>query len=212
MSRLLHVSASPLNSSSYSGQVAASFVESWRVAHTDSVVDELNVWAEDLPLFDALGASWKTKVMTGQTPSRDEVEAVGEVTALCERFLAADHYLFSVPMWNFSIPYRLKHYIDALVQPGLTFGFDPASGGYVGLCPPDRPVLLVLARGSTAYGPDEAFGTLEHQESYLRGILGFIGLTDVRSITVECTAYPAEVSAPLLESARERAAQVAPDF
>lgn len=212
MSRLLHVSASPLSSHSYSGRVAASFVETWRVSHPGAEVDELNVWAEELPLFDALGASWKTKVMTGREPTAEEVAAIGEVTHLCERFLAADHYVFSVPMWNFSIPYRLKHYIDALVQPGLTFGTDRATGGYVGLVPSDRPVLLVLARGSTAYGPGEIFGTLEFQESYLRGILGFIGLTDVRSITVECTAYPAEVSGPLLESAHERAVESAPTF
>ena len=43
------------------------------------------------------------------------------------RFDAADRYLFSVPMWNAGVPYILKQFIDVVSQPGLVFGFDPAS-------------------------------------------------------------------------------------
>ena len=51
---------------------------------------------------------------------------------MIERFKGADKYLFSLPMWNFGIPYKLKHYIDVLVQPTYTFSFSPKEG-YKGL-------------------------------------------------------------------------------
>lgn len=211
MTRLLHVSASPMSGLSFSHRVAASFVDVWRTAHPGSVVDELNVWSEPLPEFNAVAASWKGKMMAGQTPTSKEVASVEQVLDVGVRFQAATHYMFSVPMWNFSVPYRLKHYLDVLVQPGSTFAFDPGVG-FTGLVPADRPVLLVLSRGNTAYGPGEPMGHYEHQESYLRSILGFIGLTDVRTITVECTAYPAEVCEPLVSAACAQAEAMAPAF
>lgn len=211
MPNLLHISASPMNSGSFSGRVAASFVEAWRVAYPGSSVDELNVWSEPLPKFDAVASSWKLKVTAGQLPTQEEVAAIQPVIDVCTRFLRADHYLFSVPMWNFSVPYTLKHYLDVVVQPGLTVAFDPASG-FSGLVPSERPVQLVLSRGNTAYVPGGMFDGCEFQESYLRAILGFIGLTDVRSIVVECTAYPAEVCEPLLSTAFQEAQVAASTF
>lgn len=209
MPTLLHISASPLTDRSFSGRVADAFVSAWRVANPGGVVDTLNVWEEDLPDFDAIGASWKVKAMSGQAPNAEEAALFERVHAVGKRFLAADRYLFSVPMWNFNVPYRLKHYIDLLVTPGVTFGFDPAKG-YFGLVPSDRPVQLVLSRGGTYYAPGEPLAALEFQESYLRGILGFIGLTNVETLKVECTAFGPDVAEPIVaqvsEAARERAA------
>lgn len=211
MPTLMHISASPMNSQSFSGRVASAFVGSWLEAHPGSTVDQLNVWTEPLPQFDALAASWKGKVMSGQVPTEEEMRSVQRVLDVGTRFLRADHYLLSVPMWNFSLPYALKHYLDVLVQPGTTFAFDPASG-FRGLVPSERPVQLVLSRGNTDYVPGGVFDGFEFQESYLRAILGFIGLTDVRTITVECTAYPAEVCEPILSAATERALTAASAF
>ena len=60
-------------------------------------------------------------------------------------FKSADKYLVSLPMWNFSIPYKLKQYIDLLVHRGLTFSFTP-EGGYKGLVT-GKPLVAVYARG-----------------------------------------------------------------
>lgn len=51
-----------------------------------------------------------------------------ENVVITNRFTSADDYLFTVPMWNGGIPYRLKLYIDIITQPGLLFGFDPTAG------------------------------------------------------------------------------------
>ena len=68
---------------------------------------------------------------------------------MIERFKSADWYLFSLPMWNFGVPYVLKHLIDVIVQPGLTFSFSPTEG-YKGLVT-GKKAVAVYARGG-AYG------------------------------------------------------------
>ena len=99
-------------------------------------------------------------------------------------FKRFDKYVISSPMWNFGIPYRLKQYIDVIVQPSLTFSFSPEKG-YTGLMT-GRPMQLLLVRGG-AYQPGNPLETYDFQESYLRVIFGFIGFTDVRAVTIQNT-------------------------
>ena len=78
-----------------------------------------------------------------------QAKAWKRVTGVIERFKSADWYLFSLPMWNFGVPYVLKHLIDVIVQPGLTFSFSPTEG-YKGLVT-GKKAVAVYARGG-AYG------------------------------------------------------------
>jgi len=211
MVKLLHVAVSPLNERSFSARIAAEFVNSWKERNPNGTVDSFNLWSEPLPPFDAVGASWKNKTMSGEDPDAAEQALFVRVKAVVDRFLAADQYLLSVPMWNLHIPYPLKHFIDVIVQLGLTFGFDQA-GGTVGLVPSERPVQLVLTRGGMGYGSGGPLDGLDHQEPYLRRILHFIGLTDVRSIVAEGTAYGPQVAQPALERALVEARAAARDF
>ena len=78
-------------------------------------------------------------------PILPEERTSGVIEALVARLARAERVLISTPMWNFSIPYRLKHWIDLITQPALTFTFDPATG-YAPLLTP-RPTLVILASG-----------------------------------------------------------------
>ncbi|MDP2313489.1 MAG: NAD(P)H-dependent oxidoreductase [Pseudomonadota bacterium] len=209
MPTLLHISASPLHEGSFSSRIADAFLASWRESNPGGTVDTINLWTEQLPAFDAEGATWKLKTMAGVAPSPEDAAVYARIRGVADRFLAADKYLISCPMWNFSVPYTLKHYIDVLVQPGLTYGFDPAKG-FFGLVP-DRPVQLVLTRGGS-YAPGQQLAHLEFQRSYLEGVLGFIGLTDTRAIVMECTGYGPAVSDPLLAQASAEAAVAGQTF
>jgi len=207
---LLHVAVSPLNQGSFSARIAAAFVDCWKEAHPDGDVDMFHLWSDPLPAFDAVGASWKIKAMYGMVADAEEQALFDRVKVVADRFLAADKYLFSVPMWNFHIPYPMKHFFDVIVQPGLTFAVSET--GTTGLVPSDRPVQLVLSRGSPGYGPGGMFDGWDHQEPYLRGILKFIGLTDVRSIVIEGTAYGPQVADPALAKALAEAKVAGRDF
>ena len=66
----------------------------------------------------------KYALMTGQPLDEEARGSWVEIERAIEQFLAADLYVLTVPMWNFGVPYALKYYIDAIVQPGYLFRYD----------------------------------------------------------------------------------------
>jgi FMN-dependent NADH-azoreductase len=151
--------------------VAEHFIDSYRNTHRGDTIETLNVWQAQLPEFDGATIDAKYAIVHGQPHSPEQVHAWKAVARLANHFKSADKYIVSLPMWNFGIPYKLKHYIDLLVQPGLTFGFTPGEG-YKGLVT-GKPFVAIYARGG-AYGPGSGAETADHQSTYLKQILGFI--------------------------------------
>lgn len=97
------------------------------------------------------------------------------------RFALAKRVVISMPMWNFGIPDKLKHWFDLIVQPGLAFSFAPLDG-FRGLLK-NRPTLVILASGLD-YAAGKNRGQRDLATPYLREILRFIGLTDVRFVAI----------------------------
>jgi FMN-dependent NADH-azoreductase len=191
MSKLLYIESSPRKERSKSIQVAKVFIEAYLAEHPGDEVLTLDLWKKKLPEFDGYTIDAKYQVLHGQGFDEKQQAAWQAVVDVCDEFKSADKYLFSLPMWNFGIPYKLKHYIDVLAQPGQTFSFDPATG-YTGLVS-GKPVAVVYARGG-AYGSDAAKG-MDLQSGYMELLLGFLGFKDIKSIFVEPTlAAPAEVA------------------
>jgi len=210
MSKLLYIKASPMRERSNSIAAADAFVEAYKKSHPKDHVKVLDLFSANLPAFDFVAASGKYKVMHGKPHSPEEKMAWDKVVAVIEEFKNADKFVFAVPMWNFSIPYRLKQYFDIIVQPGLTFTVDSA-GSYKGLVT-GKPVFVAYARGGEypVGTPGEAF---DLQKKYLELILGFIGLSDVRSVIVEPTlAAGPEVAEQKRSDAIEKARQIAATF
>jgi FMN-dependent NADH-azoreductase len=189
MAKLLHIQSSPRGSRSASLAVAEHFVAVYRAAHPGDTVETLDLWQTDLPEINGatLGAIYAGK--RGQAQLPEHLKVWHAIVRLADHFKSADYYLLSLPMWNFGIPYRLKHYIDLLVQRGLTFSVTPEEG-YKGLVT-GKPLVAVYARGGT-YRPGSGAESWDHQSTYLRHLLGFIGFTNIREIFVEPTeASPA---------------------
>jgi len=184
MAKLLHLIASPRGDRSASRTVAERFLAAYRAAHPEDTVETLDIWEADLPAFDGATIDAKYAVLHGAEKTPAQQAAWDAVVALADRFKGADKYLLSLPMWNFGIPYRLKHYIDLIAQPGLTFSFTPGEG-YKGLVT-GKPAAIVYARGG-AYGPGTGAEGYDQQSGYLRQVLGFLGFTDLREIFVEPT-------------------------
>jgi FMN-dependent NADH-azoreductase len=118
---------------------------------------------------------------------------------MVERLRAADRVVIATPMWNLGVPYKLKHYIDLVTNPGLSFLFDPQAG-YTPLLAP-RPLYVVLA-SSGDYGAGPSYERPDLATPYLRAALGFIGLTDARFVPVGPTAGSPERVAEGLARAR----------
>jgi FMN-dependent NADH-azoreductase len=200
MSTLLYIQCSPRGQRSKSITVADAFVETYKQKHPDDKIVTLNIFKEKLPAFDGLTVQAKYTILHGQKHSKEELQVWKKVEKVIEQFKSADKYVFAVPMWNFGIPYRLKQYIDILVQPGYTFSYSPETG-YKGLLT-GKPLLAVYARGGEypAGNPAEAF---DMQTKYLQLILGFIGFTNIRSVIVEPTL---QGSAEAIEAKVQQAA------
>ena len=190
MSKLLYIKASPRGTNSKSSAVADAYLAALRERHTDLEVDTLDLAQEKLPEFDGDKVAAKMAVITGESNEGQQKTAWDEITAYANRFIAADRYLLAVPMWNGGIPYRLKHYIDVIHQPGLLWGLDPQTG-YFGLL---KNKKAVLALTSGAYGqsmPSPAFG-IDHHSTYLRAWLNQAGVTDIEEIRFQPTLLNAD--------------------
>jgi FMN-dependent NADH-azoreductase len=181
MSKVLHIQASPRTERSHSKEVADAFLAAYAEKHPDDEIETLNLFETELPPFDGLRVQAKYTILHGKEHSSEELDAWSEVEAVIEDFKSFDKYVFSVPMWNFGIPYRLKQYIDILTQPGYTFSVDE-NGNYEGLVT-GKPVLAVYARGGSY--PEGA--SIDFQKPYLELALGFIGFTETTSIVVQPT-------------------------
>ncbi|MBN2137410.1 MAG: NAD(P)H-dependent oxidoreductase [Sedimentisphaerales bacterium] len=207
MGKLLYVKASPMQDMSYSMAVADAFVETYSRRRPDDGIDVLDLFTEPLPDFDFAAASAKYKIMHDREHSTEDKEVWSKIVAVIERFVAAEKYVFAVPMWNFSIPYRLKQYIDIIVQPGFTFAFSQA--GYQGLAGP-KPVFVAYARGGEYKGQAQA---VDFQKKYFEHLLGFIGFKDIRSVVVEPTlAGGQEIAKQRVQEAIDKARLIAADF
>ena len=200
MAKLLHILASP-RVESYSTRVAKAFLDSYRKARPEDRIEVLDLFQADIPPFYAPQAKAKYAVSAGQTP-RDEAEAAWQpVIRTINHFKGFDKYVLSSPMWNFNIPYRLKQYIDVIVQPSLTVSFTPGKG-YTGLVT-GKPLMLILARGGV-YPTGNPCETFDFQETYLRTIFGFIGFTDIRTVTIQGTMQgPEQVEAAARKAVAE---------
>ena len=205
MSKLLHVIASPRGDRSASTSVAKHFIESYHGAHPGDTVETLDLWTANLPEFDGPAVDAKYAILHGQKHTPEQLQAWETVTKIAEHFKSADKYVISLPMWNFGIPYKLKQFIDVIVQPGLAFSFSPDTG-YTGLIA-GKPVLVVYARGG-AYGPGSGMEAYDAQSTYLKQVLGFIGFKDIKEIFVEPTLAKADA----VENGNKRAVELASDF
>jgi FMN-dependent NADH-azoreductase len=195
---------------SYSIAVTDAFIEAYLGLHPDDKVKTIDIFKMKLPPFDFKAASAKYKIMHNKEHSEKDRRIWDQVVSIIEEFKSADKYVIAAPMWNFSIPYRLKQYIDIIVQPGYTFTVD-SSGNYQGLVK-GKLVFVAYARGGE-YPPGTPGEAFDLQKKYLELILGFIGLTDVRSVVVGPTlAGGPAIAAQKRTEAVEKAKQMAKEF
>lgn len=205
MAKLIFIKSSP-RGRSHSTKVAKQFVDSYRETHAKDTIEELDLWHMDLPPFDGDTIDAKYAIMHNKSKSPGQEAAWQKVVDMFNQFAKADKYLFSLPMWNFGIPYRLKHYIDILTQPGLAFKISP-EGKYIGLVA-NKPAVLVYASGG-AYRPGSGAEGFDDQKHYMKLWLQFIGFKDIREIVVDGTlgdpAKAKETEEACLKQAKEMA-------
>ncbi|MCY0386152.1 NAD(P)H-dependent oxidoreductase [Robbsia sp. Bb-Pol-6] len=200
MSHLLHVISSPRGQRSASHEVANAFIEAWQAGEAGATLDTLDVWQTPLPEFDGVALGAKYAALEGRERTAEEKQAWDEIGALAARFQKADMIVFSVPMWNFGIPYRLKHLIDVVSQKDLLFSFDER--GLQGLLTHTRAVTIA-ARGAPLGA------AIEHQNAYIRSWCEMVGIREHDDVIIEKTLFGPQVDAQARRTARDEAVALA---
>lgn len=202
MKTLLHIIASPRAGESNTLAVSNAYLDGIKTSHPDLLIQEIDLFRENLPSVAGENIDSKYTLMTGQPLSAGAAENWSSIESLVLQFQQADYYLISTPMWNFTIPYVLKYYIDAIIQPGYLFKYDE-QGVPHGLVTGKKMVCVTTTGGS--YAPGTPMHAMNFVEPYLRAIFGFVGITDISFITAGPMDYTPEVREMALNQAKAEA-------
>lgn len=148
---ILHLDASINGENSASRAISRSIVEQLKTGHWGEEVVYRDLAANPLPHLT--------------------LDAFAD-TSVLDEFFAADTIVIGAPMYNFSLPTQLKAWIDRIMVAGKTFQY--TANGPEGLAKGKR-VIIALARGGF-YNETSPAASLEHLETYLRGVFNFIGI------------------------------------
>jgi FMN-dependent NADH-azoreductase len=189
---LLHIDSSILGQQSATRELGAAVVADWQRRHPTGSVRHLDLARE--PLDHLTGELFAARANANQPLSTAMVADVARSERVLADFLAADVVVIGAPMYNFSIPSQLKAWIDRIAVAGRTFRY--TTNGPEGLAK-GKKLIIVSARGGM-YGAGAPAAALDFQENYLRGVFGFLGITDVEIVRAEGLSYgPAQREAAL---------------
>lgn len=179
MTRILHLDSSPRGERSHSRQLTHAFVEEFKSQHPDTTVVYHDLGRQPVA---PVNESWIAAAYSDPATHTPELqEALALSNQLVDELFEADVIVLGAPMYNFSIPSTLKAYIDQVVRVGRTF-----SPSYEGLVK-GKKLFIFTARGGGGYSPGEPMEAMNFQDTYLRMIFGFIGITDLTIIHDEKT-------------------------
>jgi FMN-dependent NADH-azoreductase len=200
---LLHIDASPRVTRSHSRRLGQDFLAAWQAAHPGGKVITRDL-AHEPPPF--VSEAW---VEGAFAPADQQSAAARDAIAISNRYvdelLGADELVITTPIYNLSLPAALKAWIDQIVRAGRTF--TSKDGGFKGLIQGKR-VLVIVASGSDLR-PATARGAYNFLEPYLRAVLGFIGITDLRFVYAHSLNQGEATAVQALDDAQAALAQLA---
>ncbi len=205
----LDVNVLPRGQASRTRKLYNAFFDTWLGQDPERRRVSLNL-ADDyrtLPVFDEWDITAKFEMLYGEGKLDERgAERWNTLTQLTDQLHSADLVVITAPMWNFSIPWHLKRWIDCVVQGRLTFEY--LDGQFRGLLGGRQAVILTSRDGM--YTPGTELAALDFQIPYLRTILGLLGLGPIHEVVAEpmMLAGP-ETGAVALQAAVEKARALA---
>ena len=199
MANVLVIESSARQQGSVSRQLTAQFIANWSSANPADQIKVRDLAVDQVPHLDAnLLGGWMTPV---EQQSDAEQAALALSNLLTDELLAADVLVLAAPMYNFAIPSTLKAWLDHVLRAGVTFKYTET--GPQGLLSGKRAYVLTARGGIYAGGP------ADHQEPYLRQVMGFIGIHDVTFIHAEGMNLGGDFQEKGLNQANAKLSQVA---
>lgn len=187
-------------------QLYNAFLSSYKEAHPEDQVTELDLFAEQLPYYDNTLITGVFKANQGLEATAEEAAGAANVKKYLDQFLAADKVVFAFPLWNMTVPAVLHTYIDYLNQAGTAFKY--TAEGPVGLITGKKAAVLNARGGVYSEGPAAA---AEMAVNFILGNLRFWGFQDITQVIIEGhnqnPAESANIIAAGLDLAKSEAAK-----
>ncbi|MBD9371943.1 FMN-dependent NADH-azoreductase [Rhizobium sp. ARZ01] len=175
---VLQIDSGILGENSVSRRLTAAIAAQVKVDNPAAKVAYRDLVANPLPHLTGvhlMAANAKPEDVDGQLAADVAVSA-----AVLDEFLAADTIIIGAPMYNFSLPSQLKAWIDRIAVAGKTFRY--TENGPEGLAKGKKVIVASTRGGLYSTGPA---AIMDHQEAYLKTVLGFFGISDVEFVRAE---------------------------
>lgn len=197
MSTLLHIDSSARYAGSLTRQLSAAYVEQWRAKNAGGKVVQRDLASHILPhITEAMIGAYFTPV---DQRSAEQQAILAESDKLVDELIAADTLVIGVPMYNFAPPSAFKAWVDHISRVGRTFSY--GANGPTGLLTGKRAIVILSSGGVYSEGPAQP---LDFNGTYIRSVLGFLGITDVELIAAEGVSMGEEKARQTVSQAQEK--------
>ena len=183
MKKILNITSSAKGDQSFSNRLSAAIVDKLLTVYPDSQVQTRDLAADPLPYYQ--GHQIAAHYTPADQRTADHKEALKKSDQAIQELMDADILVIGVPLYNFGVPSTLKSWVDHIARSGITFSY--GNGAPHGLVNNKKVYLAIASGGIYSEGPMKA---LDFSEPYLRGSLGFLGMTDITTFRVEGIGVP----------------------
>ena len=198
MTQILRIDSSPRGERSHSRALTEAFTDALTKRHPDATVVYRDLGHNPPP---HVNEQWIAGAYSDPSTHTEEMKAALLMSnELVDELFASDMIVIGAPMYNFSIPSMLKAYIDQIVRVGRTFSYP----GYEGLVT-GKKMFVLCARGGDGYAPGEPMEAVNFQDTYLKTVFGFLGITDIRFVFDNKTLSGEDDLGASIQEARELA-------
>jgi FMN-dependent NADH-azoreductase len=202
MANILHINSSVRSTGSLSRQLGAEFVAKLQAADASTTVVSRDLAATPVPhLSELVMGAYFTPA---EQRNAEQAHAIKTSDTLVDELLAADTIVIGAPMYNFSVTSGLKAWIDAIARAGRTFQY--GANGPEGLATGKKVYVFIASGGVYSQGPASGY---DHLTTYLRSVLGFLGMTDVTFIVAEGVAMGEEAVTAAVAKSRTQIEAIA---
>ena len=176
--------------------VSNRLIDGYLAGLTDATIVDRNLDAAPVPHVTSASLAGIGR----EAPEGADFAATRELadTLIAEVF-AADVIVIGLPLYNFGIPSTLKAWFDYVLRAGTTFHY--TAQGPEGLVKGKRAVIVHSRAGQYDDSQHVALG-LPH----LTILLGFMGITDITTVTAEGLAFGPDAAAAAIAQAEAQLA------
>ncbi|MHA4870205.1 FMN-dependent NADH-azoreductase [Duganella sp. PWIR1] len=202
MANVLHIDSSVRSTGSLTRQLGGEFIAKLVAANPATTVVTRDLASTPVPhLTEQMLGAYFTPA---EQRNAEQAFTIKTSDTLVDELLAADTIVIGAPMYNFSVTSGLKAWIDHVARAGRTFKY--GANGPEGLVSGKKVIVFVATGGAYSEGPAAAY---DHTTTYLRSVLGFLGMTDVTFVVAEGVAMGEEAVASAIAKSRAQIEAIA---